>query len=120
MNFVAGKSSGPGLVRCGSVDLASTDDHGFMPGSDITVAIRPEDIAVRNLPPGGSNIVQARIVDMEFLGAFCRATLATGLGATSELKADFSINAVRDLDLAPGNTLPVRLPPDRLVVYPAQ
>ncbi len=120
MNFVAGKSSGDGLVRCGSVDLASTDDHGFLHGADVTVAIRPEDIAVRNLPPGGSNIVQARIVDLEFLGAFCRATLATGLGQTAELKADFSINAVRDLGLEPGSSLPVRLPPDRLVVYPAQ
>jgi iron(III) transport system ATP-binding protein len=119
MNFVGGKSSGAELVRCGSVDLASNEPHGFRQGADITVAIRPEDIAVRNLPPGGSNIVEARIVDLEFLGAFCRATLATGLGETAELKADFSINAVRDLNLQLGHSLPVRLPPDRLVVYPA-
>ena len=119
MNFVAGRSSGDGLVRCGSVDLASDVSHRFARGADITVAIRPEDIAVRNLPPGGSNIVEARIVDLEFLGAFCRATLATGLGETAELKADFSINAVRDLGLKPGHKLPVRLPPDRIVVYPA-
>ena len=119
MNFVAGRSPGSGLVRCGGVDLASAEAHGFAPGSDITVAIRPEDIAVRNLPPGGSNVFDARIVEMEFLGAFFRATLATGLGETADLKADFSINAVRDLDLKPGQTISVRLPPDRLVVYPA-
>jgi len=119
MNFVGGKSAGQGLVRCGGVDLASDHDHGFLPGVDVTVAVRPEDIVVRNLPPGASNVIEARILDMEFLGAFCRATLATGLGETAELKADFSINAVRDLNLAPGHALPVRLPPDRLVVYPA-
>ncbi len=119
MNFFGGKSAGEGLVRCGAIDLASADGHGFLHGADVTVAIRPEDIVVRNLPPGASNVIQARIVEMEFLGAFCRATLSSGLGDTAELKADFSINAVRDLGLAPGHALPVRLPPDRLVVYPA-
>lgn len=120
MNFVSGRAAGEGMVRCGGIDLAREGGHGFVAGSNITVAIRPEDIAVRNLPSGGSNIVSARIVDMEFLGAFCRATLETGLGKSAELKADFSINAVRDLGLAPGHTLPVRLPPDRIVVYPAE
>ncbi|MGE0658332.1 MAG: putative 2-aminoethylphosphonate ABC transporter ATP-binding protein [Reyranellaceae bacterium] len=120
MNFVAGRAVDDGIVRCGGVDLASDAPHRRPAGSQVTVAIRPEDIAVRNLPPGGSNIVEARIVDLEFLGAFCRATLATGLGEAADLKADFSINAVRDLGLKPGHSLPVRLPPDRLVVYSAE
>jgi iron(III) transport system ATP-binding protein len=119
MNFIGGRAQERGFYRCGNVDLKSDDAAALPRNADVTVAIRPEDIAVRNIAPGADNVIEARILHMEFLGSFCRASLATGLGDSVELNADFSVNAVRDLDLAPGKHLPVRLPPDRLRVYPA-
>jgi len=119
MNFVGGRAEEPNFYRCGGVDLKSEDPHSFARNADVIVAIRPEDIAVRNIAPGADNVIEARILTMEFLGAFCRAELSSGLGESAELRADFSINAVRDLGLQPGMSLAVRLPPDRLRVYPA-
>ncbi|MEO8558033.1 MAG: putative 2-aminoethylphosphonate ABC transporter ATP-binding protein [Rhodospirillales bacterium] len=119
MNFIGGRAQEPGFYRCGSVDLKSDDGLALARNADVTVAIRPEDIAVRSIPSGADNVIEARITAMEFLGAFCRAGLATGLGESAELSADFSVNAVRDLGLEPGKTLSVRLPSDRLRVFPA-
>ena len=55
---------------------------------------------------------------MEFLGSFFRTRLAPAGVDKVELAADFSINAVRDLALAPGQIVTVALPGDRLTVYP--
>ncbi|WP_374656290.1 putative 2-aminoethylphosphonate ABC transporter ATP-binding protein [Dongia sp.] len=82
----------------------------------VTLCIRPEDIQVRGVQPGQGNAVLARIEHMEFLGSFCRAELRLTCGRT--LRADFSINAMRDLALVPGQELCVALPADRIRLFP--
>jgi hypothetical protein len=54
---------------------------------------------------------------MEFLGAFCRASLVLADGPGQRLLGDFSSNVIHDLGLAPGQRIAVALPADRLVVY---
>ncbi len=54
---------------------------------------------------------------MEFRGAFYRARLHGNGQGIPELAADFSANAVRDLDLAPGRTVAVALPQGRIRVF---
>jgi len=66
--------------------------------------------------PCGSNSVTAMIEQMEFLGSFCRAELRLVCGR--RLHADFSINAMRDLSLAPGQDLTIALPADRVRLFP--
>jgi iron(III) transport system ATP-binding protein len=90
---------------------------GQRPGTPVTIAVRPEDVAIRNIADAATNRLEARIVEMEFLGSFYRGTLAPAAAADQRITADFSINAVRDLDLRDGMTLPVVLPPDRIRVY---
>jgi iron(III) transport system ATP-binding protein len=83
------------------------------------VCLRPEDVQVRGLQPRQSNVLQAQITDLEFLGSFCRAELRLDAADDMELAADFSINAMRDLNLEVGMSIPVALPPDRLRVFDA-
>ena len=77
--------------------------------------IRPEDIIPTAEP--GKNALETQIVSMEFLGSFFRAMLSSRALGDIELMADFSINAVRRLHLAAGQSLMVQLPPDRIKVF---
>ncbi len=120
-NFLTAVVAGPGHVRLGDINLACDLDVHFGPGNDVTLAIRPEDVVVRNIGPATPNTFDARIAEIEFLGSFCRVGLAINgelAGGPPALVADFSINAVRDLAIAEGKIMPVALPPDRLRVFP--
>jgi iron(III) transport system ATP-binding protein len=86
-------------------------------GHDVTLAIRPEDVVVRNVVATSPNTLSVRVAEVEFLGSFCRAGLAID-GGPPALMADFSINVVRDLAIAEGTELLIALPPERLRVFP--
>jgi iron(III) transport system ATP-binding protein len=116
-NFLPAVVAGPGHVRFGEVNLACELDLRLGPGNDVTLAIRPEDVVIRNIGPATPNTFSARVAEIEFLGSFCRVGLAMN-GGDPALVADFSINAVRDLSIDEGKVMPVALPPDRLRVFP--
>jgi len=112
-NFLPAVVTGAGQVRYAGIDLACELDVRPGVGHDVTLAVRPEDIAVRGVTAGMPNAIKVRIADVEFLGAFCRARLAIDGGAPT-IVADFSANLVRDLAIAVGNELLIALPPERL------
>jgi len=110
----------PGGGRVGNHTFR-TRDHAYADGERVLAAIRPEDIIPHGAPDGAGrsgNIFETRIDEMEFLGAFWRTRLHNDDLGDAELMADFSINAVRRLDLAEGNRLTVELPAERLMVFP--
>ena len=116
-NFLAAQVEGDGLVRFGGLNLHCEFDSGSQPGQQITLAIRPEDLVVRNVRAGAANTAEVKVTHIEFLGSFCRVSL--GLGEQpAALLADFSINVVRDLAISQGQTLLISLPPDRIRVFP--
>lgn len=116
-NFLAAQVVGDGLVRFGGLSLHCEFDSGPQPGQQITLAIRPEDLVVRNVSAGAANTAEVKVTHIEFLGSFCRVSL--GLGEQpAALLADFSINVVRDLAISQGQTLLISLPPDRIRVFP--
>ena len=117
-NFLPAVVVRPGVVRFGQLDLACDIDLQPGPGDAVTLAIRPEDVVVRNVAAGGANTCSVRVVDIEFLGAFCRVGLSTG-GDKPSLVADFSINVVRDLSVVEGMELLIGLPSERIRVFPA-
>jgi iron(III) transport system ATP-binding protein len=105
-------------VRIGSIELSCADAMpGLAPGSAVTLCVRPEDVVVRSIDQSTANAFAARISDLEFLGSFYRARLAPPSNGV-EFSADFSINAVRDLDLARDKLVTIALPADRLRVFP--
>jgi iron(III) transport system ATP-binding protein len=116
-NFLTALVTGPAQVRCAGIDLTCDLDIRPGVGHDVTLAIRPEDVVVRNVAATTPNAFSARVAEIEFLGSFCRVGLAINGGATSIL-ADFSINVVRDLAIDEGKEMLIALPPERLRVFP--
>jgi iron(III) transport system ATP-binding protein len=117
-NFLDGVVVHPGLVRYGDIELVCDFDLKPGPGSDVTLAVRPEDLVVRNVAVGAPNTFPARVKELEFLGAFCRARLEAGGDGKAPMLADFSINLVRDMKIAEGTALTVSLPTERIRVFP--
>jgi len=116
MNFVKGTVEGQGTVRIGNREFACGTD-GLTPGAEITVALRPEDIVVPEGERPAVNCFEARIDSMEFLGSFFRAKLAAEALGHQSLRADFSINLARRLNLEEGSRLSVAVPSERIRVY---
>ena len=115
MNFVAATLVRDGVVRLGGVQLACDADD-LAPGTDVTLAIRPEDIAVEDVVPGSPNALRARVDALAFLGSFFRADLVPTPGVL--LRADLPVELVRRRAIAEKDTLEIRLPPERIRIYP--
>jgi iron(III) transport system ATP-binding protein len=116
MNFLEGTLEMPDRVRIGSVSIVCMAQQGLATGGSVKLCIRPEDVRVRDLPISVANRLAVRVNELDFVGAFCRASLeADGV----VLMADFSSNLIRDLGVAVGGTLDVALPPDRLRIFAA-
>lgn len=116
MNFLPGQIDGQDSVRIGDVVLTCGTDSIAI-GSAVTVAIRPEDVNARDNSNEDQNVVQADVLELEFLGSFCRAKLGGGDLGDINLQADLSINLVRDHAIEVGTKLRVKLPADFLRLY---
>ncbi len=116
-NFLPAVVSAANQVRYAGIDLACELDVRPGVGHDVTLAVRPEDIAVRGVVAGMPNSFAVRVADVEFLGAFCRAELTVN-GGEVPIVADFSINVMRDLGVEVGKEMLIALPPQWLRVFP--
>lgn len=108
-----------GAVTVGEAVL-QTRAEGFAEGAEVTMAVRPEDI----LPFAGGheeapkpNHLNVRIEAMEFLGSYWRTHLSSPALGTTPLVANFSMNAVRRLELATGGAMTVELPAERVLIF---
>jgi iron(III) transport system ATP-binding protein len=117
MNFVAATVVGDGRVRLGAIELAC-DADGWAPGTEVTLAIRPEDIVVQEASPDAPNAVRMRVEALAFLGSFFRADLVAEAAAGALLRADLPVDLVRRLALAEKRPLVCVLPRERLRIYP--
>ena len=134
MNFLPATMPENGRVLLGEVELCC--DSGDSAATEgVTLALRPEDIIVEALsteadPSEDSsedskadrgsqiNCLNAEIARMEFLGSFFRAELTNPAIGESVLLADISINQVRRLSLAEGQSITVRIPSERIRIFP--
>lgn len=123
MNKLEATSEGPGQVTIGNREFKSAN-HDFAAGAAVIAAVRPEDII-----PHGSvaeepiaephNAFSCQIKEMEFLGSFWRTRLQGAAIGDTELIADFSINAVRRLELSADRDIVIEIPSRRLKVFAA-
>ena len=126
MNQIPAIAGKPGTVVIGGKELQS-EDHKFREGDRIVAAIRPEDVIPHGegaRSPGAPDIIttpdnafDVRVTEMEFLGSFWRCRLRHEMFGDSELIADFSMNAVRRLELAEGTEMTIELPVSRLTAF---
>ncbi|MDX2313043.1 MAG: putative 2-aminoethylphosphonate ABC transporter ATP-binding protein [Gammaproteobacteria bacterium] len=117
MNFVPGTICGPDSVRYGQLELAC-DTDGLARGTPVTIAVRPEDIVVQSVRADEENVYEARVGGLEFLGSFVRADLSAEMTGDDGMRADLSINLVRHQNITEGDMLMVRLPRERILIYP--
>ena len=118
-NKVASKYQGS-QVKLGDISLV-TEVKGIPEGTEVTVAVRPEDVvphSSEDADKGTANMLPVTLTDMEFLGSFWRCHLRSPALGDVPLIATFSINALRRLDLIPGLEMIVELPADRVLVFP--
>ncbi|MDG2405781.1 MAG: putative 2-aminoethylphosphonate ABC transporter ATP-binding protein [Paracoccaceae bacterium] len=124
MNQLNGMSAGPEQVTIGTTKMSSTP-HDFAPNSKIIIAIRPEDIVAHGMTEtvtatsaqAAANLFEMHLAKMEFLGSFWRCKLRCDAFGENDVMADFSINAVRRLSLACGQTLKIELPAVHLLAF---
>ena len=119
MNFLPGRLATPDRLTVASLSFACLPQDGLVTGKDVRVCIRPEDVKVRDLPADAVNRLPMEVAELDFVGAFCRASLKVRAEPKVALTADFSSNLVRDLGVEPGSHLDIALPPDRLRVFAA-
>ena len=115
-------------VRIGKRRFASAA-HTHADGLDVTAVIRPEDIIPHGdgaRSPGApeeisepGNTVETTVDEMEFLGSFWRTRLSSADLGAGQVVADFSINAVRRMDIQVGGRMRIEIPSDRLKVFAA-
>jgi len=108
-----------GLYRIGALSLRVENGSGHLvPGAQVTMAIRPEDIVVRMAGEGTPNTVTARISGLEFRGPHYRITLRLSqTGETSTIQADIPTEAITRMQLREDMDIGIHLPPDRIRVY---
>ena len=117
MTFLDGKLLADRRVRVGGIDLACASDSQMPVGSSVRLGFRPEEVQVRGLTETTANRFAVTVETIEYLGAFCRATLKP-IGAPGlNLAADFSANAMRDLEIRGGQQIMVALPPTALRIF---
>ncbi len=119
MTFLDGVMAAERKVRIAGVDLSCASDAGMPPGAAVRLGFRPEEVQVRDVDATTPNMLQARVLELEYLGAFCRATLELPAAPALHLTADFSANAMRDLKIATGQAITIALPAAALRVFPA-
>ena len=132
-DFIGETNQFPAKVLAdGRVSLTGTElacaPHDCAAGTPVTAVIRPVDVIPYGdgaRSPGAPDVVATRenlievdVREMEFLGGFWRTRLASPRFGDGLLVADFSINAVRRLDIAEGSAMSVELPRDRVLVFP--
>jgi iron(III) transport system ATP-binding protein len=118
MSFLDAVATGPATVRVGGLEFAVADGSALRPGANVRLAMRPEEVRTRSITPETPNRFEAKIGNLSFLGAFCRAELQPLASPESAIVADFSANAMRDLAIVRGDVRSVAFPAESLRVFP--
>ncbi|MDP6969546.1 MAG: putative 2-aminoethylphosphonate ABC transporter ATP-binding protein [Gammaproteobacteria bacterium] len=114
VNFLSCEVISQDTVEVAGIELQiSNTDVGI--GTQALIAIRPEDISVRDVTGVGINDLVVTVQEIEFLGAFVRITV--NHEHIGQLITDFSMNTLRDIDVVKGQKLTINLSQQYLRIY---
>ena len=100
--------------------------HEGAAGSEVKVYLRPEDVLARPLSaaggpssfaPGDSNVFEAQIEKIEFLGSYCLVQVRAAALGEHRLSVYLSLNFLSEQQLEVGARLPLRLLPERMRIF---
>jgi iron(III) transport system ATP-binding protein len=123
MNFISNAvKKSEGLCCVGNIDLEVHREYEpvpIPPGQNVTIAIRPEDIVIRNNGGARPNLLEAQVQQTEYRGSLYRLymDLAVNGGTKAPLKADISAEQMFRLNIQNDSRVGVQLPAERIRVY---
>lgn len=121
MNFIPALTTDtPNRLKVGSISVECPTPEGLKPDTEVTLAIRPEEIRITRSDTAGDNINQVTIVESEFLGSFNRLTCQLEDENRTLLLVEVSNNLMEELGIEVGSSLFVHLPPEVIRVYPGK
>jgi iron(III) transport system ATP-binding protein len=111
-----------GVYGIGDRRLAVEPENGagkIEKGQKVRIAIRPEDIVIRDGLHGERNTISTRVESMEYRGPLFRLALRFDVDAavSAIIEADVPTEKIRRLNIREQIELSVQLPLDRLHVY---
>jgi iron(III) transport system ATP-binding protein len=115
MNFIPAKIINTGKVKCHQVNVSCNTD-GFLDNEVAQIAIRPEDIRF-NKENENDNLIKAKIIEIEFLGAFQRIYFHSTLISSDSIIVDISSSNARKIKLAVGDELNLYFSQEDIKVY---
>ncbi|OYV01077.1 MAG: ABC transporter ATP-binding protein [Burkholderiales bacterium PBB5] len=115
VNVLHARAGVAGQIEVGGLSLACPAAAGTAPGTPLTLYLRPEDVLVQG--SGQTNLVQARIEAVEFLGAFCLVDVSLPALGGQRLQVQLSMNVLAERGLAVGSPLVLQLLPERMRVF---
>jgi iron(III) transport system ATP-binding protein len=117
MNFLDGTVVGPQRVRIGGVDMPCSC-NGLPAGTEITVAVRPEDIVVEPVDNSNGHALEARLVHVEFFGSHCCADLEWAPAGKSPLRVHLPKHFVNRAPTTTAERICVTLPSETIRLFP--
>jgi iron(III) transport system ATP-binding protein len=86
-------------------------------GDAVKIYLRPEDVLARPIAPGDSNVFEAEIDKIEFLGSYCLVRVKADALGEHRLTVYLSLNFLAEQKLEVGGRLPLRLLPERMRIF---
>nr|WP_325420237.1 putative 2-aminoethylphosphonate ABC transporter ATP-binding protein [Aquabacterium sp.] len=103
---------GAQLFQCNAATL-----NGHVPGRELRIYLRPEDVLARPIPEGDPNVFEAQIDKIEFMGPYCLVRVTSAQLGSHKLTVYLSLNYLAEAQLEVGSRLPLRLMPERMRVF---
>ena len=115
INALSAVAAAHGQVTVGSTAFECA--HEQAPGQAVKVYLRPEDVLARPIAPGDSNVFEAQIDKIEFLGSYCLVQVRSPALGEHCLTVYLSHNFLSERGLLAGGRLPLRLMPERMRLF---
>lgn len=119
MNFLSGIVTADGGVRVGDLKLiGARAPQSLVTGSAVTACVRPEDVVLGSAAEQRDSQIDARIVEVEFLGSVHRVVLQSEALLDQRVIADVPSGAMAELDFEPGAAVRAGVSGRRVRVLP--
>ncbi|MFO1328861.1 MAG: putative 2-aminoethylphosphonate ABC transporter ATP-binding protein [Rubrivivax sp.] len=115
INVLPAVTESHGRVRVGPQSFECPHDRPE--AQAVKIYLRPEDVVARPIAAGDSNVFEARIEKIEFLGSYCLLKVTSAALGPHALTLHLSLNYLSEHRLEAGSRLPLRLLPERMRLF---